>query len=424
MKIVVAQFYTNNVPYAKYSTEINEKYCNDNSYIYFTVNDTRKIINSLDGRSITWYKPHLIKEVFSLHPDVDYILFLDIDAVITDHTKKIEDFITDDFSIMMTRDYGPSMVNAGVMFIKNDDYSKDFIQKWWDICEEHPQYKTGLWHDQTCIGLLYEKLEDKTRFRIVSYDLLNSSIYGRGEFIFHAFSYGNLRNRTLDSVYYRLFNVEPEVDNNSLMELGEVFPTDKHYQHNYFSQVYQDVLSPIKNDVKTLLEIGILDGNSLKVFKRFFKNAKVYGVDLRSDTIDGDIEVIKCDQSNEEDLNLLVERFSDGIDVILDDGSHKMYDQQITMAIMFNALKSGGIFIMEDLHTSTECLMPEKVMFGWGDPTKTTTLQMLENYNNTGIVKSDYLTDEQCQYLTDNIDFCEVYHLNGGLSITSIIKKK
>lgn len=424
MKIVVAQFYTNNVPYAKYSTEINEKYCNDNSYIYFTVNDTRKIINSLDGRSITWYKPHLIKEVFSLHPDVDYILFLDIDAVITDHTKKIEDFITDDFSIMMTRDYGPSMVNAGVMFIKNDDYSKDFIQKWWDICEEHPQYKTGLWHDQTCIGLLYEKLEDKTRFRIVSYDILNSSIYGRGEFIFHAFSYGNLRNRTLDSVYYRLFNVEPEVDNNSLMELGEVFPTDKHYQHNYFSQVYQDVLSPIKNDVKTLLEIGILDGNSLKVFKRFFKNAKVYGVDLRSDTIDGDIEVIKCDQSNEEDLNLLVERFSDGIDVILDDGSHKMYDQQITMAIMFNALKSGGIFIMEDLHTSTECLMPEKVMFGWGDPTKTTTLQMLENYNNTGIVKSDYLTDEQCQYLTDNIDFCEVYHLNGGLSITSIIKKK
>jgi hypothetical protein len=424
MKIVVAQFYTNNVPYAKYSTEINEKYCNDNSYIYFTVNNTQKIINSLDGRSITWYKPHLIKEVFSLHPDVDYILFLDIDAVITDHTKKIEDFITDDFSIMMTRDYGPSIVNAGVMFIKNDDYSKDFIQKWWDICEEYPQYKTGLWHDQTCIGLLYEKLGDKTRFRIVSYDILNSSIYGRGEFIFHAFSYGNLRNRTLDSVYYRLFNVEPEVDNNSLMELGEVFPTDKHYQHNYFSQVYQDVLSPIKNDVKTLLEIGILDGNSLKVFKRFFKDAKVYGVDLRSDTIDGDIEVIKCDQSDEEDLNLLVERFSDGIDVILDDGSHKMYDQQITMAVMFNALKSGGIFIMEDLHTSTECLMPEKVMFGWGDPTKTTTLQMLENYNNTGIVKSDYLTDEQCQYLTDNIDFCEVYHLNGGLSITSIIKKK
>ena len=79
---------------------------------------------------------------------------------------------------------------------------------------------------------------------------------------------------------------------------------------------------------------------------------------------------------------------------------------------------------MEDLHTSLECLLPEKAMFGWGDPTKTTTLQMLENYNNTGAIKSDYLTDEECQYLTDNIDFCEIYHLNGGLSVTSIIKKK
>ena len=424
MKIVVAQFYTNNVPYAKYSTKINEKYCNDNSYIYFTINNSQKIISSLDGRSITWYKPHLIKEVLSIHPDVDYILFLDIDAVITDHSKKIEDFISNDFSIMMTQDYGPSMVNAGVMFVKNDNFSIDFMDKWWEICEEYPQYKTGLWHDQTCIGLLYERLSEKNKFKIVPNNVLNSSLFNKGEFIFHAFSYGNLRNRTIDNVYYNLFQIEPEVDDNSLMELGEVFPTDKHYQHNYFGQVYQDVLSPIKNNVKTLVEVGISDINSLTVFKRFFKYAKVYGINTQENTVNDETDIIKCDQSKPEELNELIKNFSDGVDVILDDGTHKMYDQQITMAIMFNVLKSGGIFIMEDLHTSVECLMPNKLMFGWGDPTKTTTLQMLENYNNTGIIKSDYLTNEQCQYLTDNIESCEIYHLNGGSSITSVIIKK
>jgi hypothetical protein len=423
MKIIVTQFYTNNVPYSKFSIEINKKYCIENGYEYYVESDTKKIITKLEGRSITWYKPHLIKEVLLNNRDCDYVVFLDIDAVITNHEKKIEDFLNLDFSIMMTKDYGPSLVNAGVMFVKNDDFSLNFMDDWWSICEEYPQYKTGLWHDQTCIGLLYNSLNQKEKFLITDNNVLNSSTHKSGEFIFHAFSYGNLRNRTIDKVYYEIFNIEPVVDNNSLMELGEVFPTDKHYWHNYFNQVYQDVLSPIKNDVKLLIEVGILDGNSLKVFKRFFSNSKVYGIDLREDLIDNDIEVIKCDQSKREDLLELTNKFKD-VDVILDDGSHKMFDQQITFAILFKMLKSGGIYILEDLHTSVECLMPEKVIFQWGDPTKITTLQMLEKYNIDNNIYSDYLTEEEKTYLSDNIEFCEIYYLNGGNSITSIIKKK
>jgi len=424
MKIIVTQFYTNNVPYAKYSTVINKKYCEDNSYEYYEESNTKKILSSLEGRSITWYKPHLLKTVFEKYPDADYYLLLDIDAVVTDFTKKIEDFITDDFNIMMTDDYGPSLVNAGVMFVKNNDFSKKFIQDWWDICEEFPEYKTGLWHDQTCLGLLYKRLEDKSNFKIVSHDLLNSSLYKRGEFIFHAFSFGNLRNRMIDRVYYDLFNIEPEVDENSLMNLGDVFPTDKHYLHNYYSQVYQDVLSPLKKDIKTVLEIGTLDGNSLKIFNRFFKDAKVYGADINPQQIsDKDVVVYKCDQSKKEDLNDLSDKF-ESLDFIIDDGSHKMLDQQITLAVLFKKLTSNGIYILEDLHTSTECLMPEKAMFGWGDPTKTITLKMLEEFNLTGNLKSDYLTEEEEQYLSENILSCEIYTLNNGGSITSIIKKK
>ena len=423
MKIIVAQFYTNNIPYSKYTIEINKKYCNENQYEYFVESDTKKIFTKLENRSVTWYKPHLIQDVFETYVDCDYVLFLDMDAVITNHNKKIEDFITNDFSILMTNDYGSSLVNAGVMLFKNDNFSKKFLTDWWSICEEYPEYKTGLWHDQTCISLLHQRLEEKEKFKIISHDELNSSKYKNNEFVFHAFSYGNLRNRTIDSVYYDIFQIEPIVDTNSLMELGEVFSTDKHYLHNYFNQVYQDVLSPIKNNVKIFLEIGILDGNSLKVFKRFFPNSKVYGVDLREDTIDNDIEVIKCDQSNPEDLKKLLEKFNE-VDVILDDGSHKMYDQQITFAILFNLLKSGGYYILEDLHTSVECLMPEKSIFGWGDPTKTTTLKMLENYNTLNKIQSDYLSVGESDFLTENIDFCEIYYLNGGGSITSIIKKK
>jgi hypothetical protein len=423
MKIIVTQFYTNNVPYAKFTIEINKKYCNENGYEYYVESDTKKIIEKLEGRSITWYKPHLIKSILLDNPDCDYVLFLDMDAIITNNNKKIEDFIEENVSIIMTKDYGPSLVNAGVMIVKNDEFSKKFLEDWWLIGEEYPQYKTGLWHDQTCIGLLYQTLEKKEKFSIIENHELNASTHNGNEFIFHAFSYGNLRNRTIDAMYYKLLNIEPIVDTNSLMDLGEIYPTDKHYLHNYFNQVYQDVFFPIKNEVKKLVEIGTLDGNSLKVFKRFFSNAKIYGVDLKEDIVDDDIEVIKCDQSNSEELYDFLNKI-ENVDIILDDGSHKMYDQQITFAILFKMLKSGGIYIIEDLHTSVECLMPEKSIFQWGDPTKTTTLKMLEYFNIKNKIKSDYLNEEQEKYLSENIEFCEIYYLNNGNSITSIIKKK
>ena len=34
LKIVIAQFYTSNVSYGKYSEEINKKYCDENNFTY------------------------------------------------------------------------------------------------------------------------------------------------------------------------------------------------------------------------------------------------------------------------------------------------------------------------------------------------------------------------------------------------------
>jgi hypothetical protein len=111
-------------------------------------------------------------------------------------------------------------------------------------------------------------------------------------------------------------------------------------------------------------------------------------------------------------------------DIILDDGSHNIHDQQITMSSFFKTIKSGGIFVMEDLHSSIEVKIPEKRdVWGWGDPTKITTLEMLEHFKLTGEIISDYLSDEEKQYLKDNIASVEIF-TNAPTSITSIIYKK
>lgn len=210
MKIVICQFYTPNVKYGEYSEKINRKYCEDNNYEYFVEKNEEKIRNKLSGRAWTWYKPHLIQEVFSKYSDYDYVLFLDIDAIFCNNSRRIEEFINDDFSILMTQDHGPSLVNAGVILLKINDFSKNFVNQWWEICEEFPQYKQGLWHDQTCIGLLHERLNNPNEFKIISNHDMNARDYGDHKFIFHAFAFGNFPRRTIDFIYKKKFGV---VDN-------------------------------------------------------------------------------------------------------------------------------------------------------------------------------------------------------------------
>ena len=79
---------------------------------------------------------------------------------------------------------------------------------------------------------------------------------------------------------------------------------------------------------------------------------------------------------------------------------------------------------MEDLHTSVEATNPAKAWCGWGDPNKTLTLNMLEEFNNTGKLASDYINDEELEYLNNNIASIEVYKQRPDWSITAIITKK
>lgn len=220
----------------------------------------------------------------------------------------------------------------------------------------------------------------------------------------------------------------------TLSEIAKIYPTDKDFTHNYYNGVYEKYFSPIKNDVKLLCEIGIggfwadvnwVHGNSLKVFRDYFVNAKILGLDIASFDITGldRITIDWIDQSKRE----LVEEYSKKLtnyDIILDDGSHNVYDQQITLAYFFKSLKSGGIYVLEDLHSSIEVNIPEKAAtWGWGVPGFITPLQLLEHFQQTGKIVTDHLTREEELYLEENIKSVEIFHL-APTSITSIIIKK
>ncbi len=222
---------------------------------------------------------------------------------------------------------------------------------------------------------------------------------------------------------------------NTLSEIAKKYPTDKDFTHNYYNMVYEKFFSPLKSTTTKVLEVGIggfwgevgwVHGNSLKVFRDYFENAEIVGVDIQNyDIADlGDRVRVKWLDQSKKDLLQQFAREEGVFDIILDDGSHNTHDQQITFATLMSQVKSGGIYVIEDLHSSIEVHDPDKVrIWGWGDPTKTTALDMLEKFQATGKIESDYITTEEAKLLEDIISSVEIFQV-GPTSITSIIRRK
>jgi len=153
---------------------------------------------------------------------------------------------------------------------------------------------------------------------------------------------------------------------------------------------------------------------------RIFPNALVYGVDLYDYSFlnSSRIKTIVADQGIiPGNLEHVVTTIGDGIDLIIDDGSHLMHHQQITLGYLFKYLKSGGCYIIEDLHTSYHEI---------SNPTGTqyNTMLMLELLRHSGVLLSDYISETDKQYIQQQLASCEIHKVTPFASETAILRKR
>ena len=129
------------------------------------------------------------------------------------------------------------------------------------------------------------------------------------------------------------------------------FNTDKLTHHNFWG-FYDSHFNKLKKEKLNILEIGILKGESLKLLKNYFNNSNIYGIDI--DKIEVNEERIKTFQMSQVDFESYKTNFKDlKFDVIIDDGSHMTKHQIDTFGYLFeNMLVDGGLYVIEDLHTS------------------------------------------------------------------------
>jgi len=151
-------------------------------------------------------------------------------------------------------------------------------------------------------------------------------------------------------------------DDFDLNKLGRKYLTDKvDINHTYkgitYLDIYQRYMGTSRLQVKTFVEIGVCGGHSLRMWKEYFPNAIIYGIDIDpryTQYAEERIEIIIGDQNDDHFLKLLADKFKDSIDILLDDGSHITKHQINTYSYLYPCVKSGGLFIIEDLANSYE----------------------------------------------------------------------
>ena len=165
-----------------------------------------------------------------------------------------------------------------------------------------------------------------------------------------------------------------------LFALVEKYGTDKSLSE--YTHTYSDLFTPIKDQITSILEIGIgtlnpeipssfcgnihhfnhyKPGGSLRVWRDFFSNANVYGIDIAKDCMfeEERIKTFLFDSSEKEYTDYYLNNLT--FDIIIDDGNHDPKYQVKTLKNLLPKLKEDGYYVIEDIggYPGTEELLIE-----------------------------------------------------------------
>ena len=223
---------------------------------------------------------------------------------------------------------------------------------------------------------------------------------------------------------------------NDLIRFANEQGTDKGVPGHDYVRVYDSFLRDRRNEDLKLCEVGLLlarfrgstlehvhpQAPSLKMWRKYLPSAHLVGFDIRkfADPKDGKCTILQGDQSSRSDLKKILE-IHDKYDVIIDDALHASPHQQITFSFLFNNLKSGGIFFIEDLRHQPDGFEKDNVP---------KTLDLLRELQVTGKWNSPLATQEEKRDIEENFLNVHVFEslksdnvVDGEGAIVAIIKK-
>jgi predicted O-methyltransferase YrrM len=139
-----------------------------------------------------------------------------------------------------------------------------------------------------------------------------------------------------------------------LCRLAAAHDTDK---GQGYTQVYDRWLAHVREQRLRVLEIGLYNGGSLRMWRDYLPNAVLHGIDIDARTLAYQDEVPNSqvrlvDQGDAGALEALIAELGGNYDFILDDGGHTMEQQIVSFEVLWPTIMPGGIYVIEDIATA------------------------------------------------------------------------
>ena len=162
----------------------------------------------------------------------------------------------------------------------------------------------------------------------------------------------------------------------SLEQLVNNVKTDKNTSHSYLP-LYQQLLIGKKESARNILEVGIYDGGSIKLWRDFFINSTVYGLDIMHanrvwSAIKNDPRIILHTSTDAYNPEIFANNFLNKnikFDFMLDDGPHTLESMQQFIKLYSQIMTDDGILIIEDVQS-----------WDWIDVLKTSVPEHLKEF--------------------------------------------
>ena len=255
-------------------------------------------------------------------------------------------------------------------------------------------------------------------------DILHSTVDSFIKYFDSSLKMCNLiNNQSFISQYYKnivcksSFMLPNQYETHTLTDLANIYNSDKGNLHgcrHYYTIKYEEIINDILNTkLKNrdfskfdLLEIGLNRSEnatsipSLLMWDSYFhKNVNITGFDIIKDfeNFNGknpNINIIIGDQSKVSDLSKLKYK---QYDLIIDDGWHASEHQQITFKTLWENVKPGGYFVIEDLHYQP---IQESI---------TKTKKLFENWKNENWIESEFVNKSDIDKIRNEIESIEFY---------------
>ena len=155
---------------------------------------------------------------------------------------------------------------------------------------------------------------------------------------------------------------EPRVN---LSALAEKYGSDKGLRAHRYTRLYDMLFYPYRDRKITFLEMGLqiggpehknspdretTDAPSVRMWLEYFPKAEIIGLDVSDFSWrEADrFQFIRCDMDDREKIREAT-AVAPSFDIIIDDASHASSHQQNAFLEFFPKLRSGGLYIIEDL---------------------------------------------------------------------------